>query len=364
MKINLIFFISEFNLGGAGNSIFKLCKNLSKKNYKISVICLNKCYYKKKLIDNNIKVYEIKSSRTLFAMKKIKGLTQRLISNNYKNIFVSNIYFSNVLSILFLRSLKMKIILIERTPYQELNIYYGIIDFFKKNFLKLLISLTFSKADICVSNSKFISQEYNKNYNLKFITIHPPSFSGKIHFKNKKKTNDKIIFGTVCRLSKEKNLVKLINNFCAFRNKFIFYIVGDGPERNKLTNLVKRLRLEKEVKFIGKVPPEKISLNLKKIDFYINSSDFEGFPNSVIEALSHNIPVIASQSFGGVNEILVGKKFGYIYNSDYELKEILNKIISHKINFKINKNKLLKHLNKFSEGENYKKYNNLFKSII
>ena len=187
MKINLIFFISEFNLGGAGSSIFKLCRNLSKKRYQISVICLNKCYYKKKLNYHNIRVYEIKSSRTLFAMKKIRKLTQELIKNNYKNIFISNIFFSNVLSILFLRNLKMKTILIERTPYQELNIYYDIVDFFKKNFLKFLISLTFSKADICVSNSKFISQEYNRNYNLRFITIHPPSFSGKIYFKNKKK---------------------------------------------------------------------------------------------------------------------------------------------------------------------------------
>ena len=364
MKINLIFFISEFNLGGAGNSIFKLCKNLPKNNYKISVICLNKCYYKKKLNNNNVRVYEIKSSRTLFAMTKIKKLTEKLISNNYKNIFISNIYFSNVLSILFLRNLRMKTILIERTPYQELNIYYGIIDFFKKNLLKVLISLTFSKADMCVSNSKFISQEYNRNYNLKFITIHPPSFSGRIYFKNKKKIGKKKIFGTVCRLSKEKNLAKLINYFSNFRNKFIFYIIGDGPEKIKLYKLVKKLSLENEIKFVGKVPPEKISSKLKKLDFYINSSDFEGFPNSVVEALSHNVPVIASQSFGGINEILVRKKFGYVYSSDYELKEILNKIILQKINLKVNKDKLFNHLNKFSEKKNYKKYDNLFKSII
>tara|TARA_B100000989_G_scaffold262939_1_gene214606 strand:- start:2286 stop:3380 length:1095 start_codon:yes stop_codon:yes gene_type:complete len=364
MKLNLIFFISEFNLGGAGNSIFKLCKNLSKKNYKISVICLNKCYYKKKLNNNRVKVYEIKSSRTLFAMTKVKKLTEKLINNNYKNIFISNIHFSNVLSVLFLRNLRMKIILIERTPYQELNIYYGIIDFFKKNFLKALINLTFSKADICISNSKFISQEYNKNYNLKFITIYPPSFSGKIYFKNKKKIKNKIIFGTVCRLSKEKNLANLINYLSNFKKEFSFYIIGDGAERIKLTKLVKKLKLEKKIKFFGKVSPEKISAYFKKIDFYINSSDFEGFPNSVVEALSHNIPVIASQSFGGINEILSGKRFGYIYSNDYELKEILNKIISHKIDFKIDKIKLLNHLNKFNERENFKKYDHLFKSFI
>ena len=131
-----------------------------------------------------------------------------------------------------------------------------------------------------------------------------------------------------------------------------------------MIKLVKKLSLKKEVKFIGKVPPEEISSNLKKIDFYINSSDFEGFPNSVVEALSHNIPVIASQSFGGINEILVGKKFGFIYSSDNELKEILKKIILQKFNFKINKVELFNHLSRFSEKENHKKYDSLFKSII
>ena len=62
MKINLIIFISEFNLGGAGNSIFKLCKNLPKSNFNITVICLNKCYYKSVLLKYGVKVIEINSN--------------------------------------------------------------------------------------------------------------------------------------------------------------------------------------------------------------------------------------------------------------------------------------------------------------
>ena len=72
MKINLIIFLSEFNLGGAGNSLFKLCKKLSKKKFCVSVICLNKCYYKKELLRIGISVYEINSSKTIFAMQKLK----------------------------------------------------------------------------------------------------------------------------------------------------------------------------------------------------------------------------------------------------------------------------------------------------
>ena len=53
MKINLIFLCANFEKGGAGNSIIRLCQKLNKKKYIISIICLNKfsyffSYYSKK----------------------------------------------------------------------------------------------------------------------------------------------------------------------------------------------------------------------------------------------------------------------------------------------------------------------------
>ena len=45
IKKNLIFFMSDFSSGGAGNSISKLCLNLPPQEYKMSVISLGKCAY-------------------------------------------------------------------------------------------------------------------------------------------------------------------------------------------------------------------------------------------------------------------------------------------------------------------------------
>ena len=70
MKVNLIFFLARFGLGGAGNSIFRLCTSLDKKKYKINIICLNKCAYEHKFRKNKIRVYKIKSNRTLYSMFK------------------------------------------------------------------------------------------------------------------------------------------------------------------------------------------------------------------------------------------------------------------------------------------------------
>ena len=361
MKINLIIFISEFNLGGAGNSIFKLCKNLPKSNFNITVICLNKCYYKSVLLKHGIKVFEINSSKTIYGMFKVKYLVKKLIKSNQKNIFLSNIYYSNILSILFLRSLKIKIVLVERTPFQELFIYYNFLDFFKKQVIKILISLTFKKADACVSNSKYISKEYNKFYNLRFQTINPPSFKKLFPFTKRRK--NQVCFGVVSRLSKEKKIDDLIKIFPELKGKPILKIIGDGPEGEKLKQLVRNLDLKNRVIFSGTLDPNNIWKVMREFDYLINTSDFEGFPNSVVEALSSGVPVIASQSFGGINDIIKNKKFGIIYNKKSDLKKTLDKILLKKITFKINKNIVYKHLNNFNEKKSTNKYKKLFLNV-
>ena len=68
--------------------------------------------------------------------------------------------------------------------------------------------------------------------------------------------------------------------------------------------------LEKKIKFNGYT--ENISYYLKQSHLYINSSLFEGFPNSVVEAINYNLPIISSQSFGGINDILPNENYGSI----------------------------------------------------
>ncbi len=364
MKIHTIFFLSEFVLGGAGNSVYRLCKNLSKKNYQISIICVNKCYYKKLFRKEGINVYEINAKRALFAFFKIKKLLRKLISKNYKsNIFLSNINYSNILTILFLRSLKLKICLIERTPFQELDIYYSKMDFIKKNMIKLLIKITFHKADACISNSKFISKIYNKKFNLKFKTIFPPSFDGISIYKRKYFKNSKIKFVTVCRLSKEKGISKLIEIFSKYKKEFSLDIIGDGPELYNLKKLAYNIHENKNIRFLGVINPLKIKFCLKKYDYFINFSDFEGFPNSVVESLSVGVPVLASQSYGGINEILSNKNFGLIFNNRRLLEKYLKDIYNKKLMIKINRSQVMNHLNNFSVKKNIENYDKLLKNL-
>ena len=113
----------------------------------------------------------------------------------------------------------------------------------------------------------------------------------------------------------------------------------------------------KSIKFLGF--KKNIFSYLKNTDLYINTSYFEGFPNSVVEAAYCGVPIISSQSHGGINEILSNGKGGVIYqNGPDELateikkfffnKSILRKkaIYAKKNSFKFN---LLNHKKKFEK---------------
>ncbi len=366
MKTNLIFFLARFGYGGAGNSVYRLATSLNQKKFKISIICLGNCAYKKLFKKKSITVHQLSSKRLLFSIFQLKKIVNSLIQNRTKNIFISNINYTNIFcSIIFWKKNNIKLIGIERTPFKELEIYFNLIDFFKKNVLKFLIYICYRRFDAIVCNSKYISDHLKKKYNYNSITIHPPSIinlkklNSKI--KNFKKGTLKII--TVCRLSREKRLSDLLFALAVIKKEnFILSIIGDGPEKKKLIQLVKKLNLDAKVRFFGH--NQNVFINLKKSNLYINSSFFEGFPNSVVEAACLGIPIISSQSHGGINEILSNGKFGTIYSNGYlGLSTKIKKFINHPKNF-IQKAKLAKkNAIRFSLKNHTKNFENLLKKI-
>ena len=367
MQINLIFFLSKFSKGGAGNSIFRLSKSLSKKKYKISIICLNKCAYFKEFNKNNVKVYEIKSTKTLFAMPKVLKITKLIISKkSKKNIFISNIHYTNILSLFFLRNItNLKILLIERTALSELNTYFNSIDFLKKQIIKILVYLMYDLSDKIVSNSKYISKEFRSKYKLNSYTIFPPSLTNlKKVRKNHFDKNKKLIIVTVCRLSKEKGLNILFKALANLNfNNYKLLIAGEGPEKDKLKILSKELGISQNIEYLGFV--KDIGKVLKKSHLYINSSFFEGFPNSVVEAINYQLPVICSQSNGGINDILLSGKCGTIFengNSD-ELKNEIERFYKNPKNFFLKAKLAKQNIKKFTIKRNLIEFEKLFNNI-
>ena len=108
------------------------------------------------------------------------------------------------------------------------------------------------------------------------------------------------------RLCCQKNFSLLIEAVCSLnRNREIpvrLVLFGEGPEQNKLTRLIRRSGQQDRIKMMGWVPnPFRY---LARADLFVLSSEWEGLPNTVIEAMACGVPVISTDCGGGPKEIL------------------------------------------------------------
>ena len=362
MKKNLIFFLPNFSSGGAGNSILNICKNLNKKKYDIYVISLQKNFYKSELRKHCKEVKEIEGKSTLFCLNKIENYIKNF--DKAHTLVISNINYANALFVIFFKIFKKyKLVLIERTPYQELKIYYNIKDAIKKFIIKIFIQLFYNKADRLIANSKKTAMDYEKIIKKKCFYVYPLSHHKNKIIQKKKNLKKEIKILTIARLSREKNIKDQIHALKKINDKrFQLNIIGDGSLKIELKKLINKLNVKSKIFKYSERIKEKFLL---KSDMYVCSSDFEGFPNTVVEAINYGLPVISTKSHGGINEILLNGSGGEYYESRNinDLSNKIKKIVKfYKTSLKKN-NKAKKKLHRFSK-KNIKKYEKIFDRIL
>ena len=360
-KKNLVFFLPNYSPGGAGKSILNICKFLNKKKYNIFVISIGKNYYKKNLSTYCRKIIEIKKSGTLVSLNKIKKHLNILQKEN--TILISNINYANALFVLYFKIVfNFKLILVERTPLQELFIYFGLKDFIKKLIIKFIAKYFYRYADEIVANSKKVAKDFSIFTKKTCAYIYPLTIDKLIVSKKKLLKKNELNILTIGRLSNEKNILEQLKALNILKDKKIFLnILGDGTKKKEINLFIKRNKLNAKVIRYSEKIKRKL---LKSCNLYICSSLFEGFPNAVVDALNYNIPVISSKNHGGIEEIILKKRGGELYDVGNQ-KQLAKKIlhISKNYNFYIKKTLTAKKFLKRFTKSNIKKYENLFDKI-
>lgn len=123
---------------------------------------------------------------------------------------------------------------------------------------------------------------------------------------------EEYVVGYVGRLSDEKGLEYLIGAGLILKEKgeaFKILIIGDGPKREELENLVREKGLEKEVIFTGF--QDDVEKWLAALDVFVLPSLTEGTPMALLEAMSLGIPVVATH-VGGVPQVIENGVNGFL----------------------------------------------------
>ena len=88
-----------------------------------------------------------------------------------------------------------------------------------------------------------------------------------------------------------------------------FLLAGDGPEKERITSLIREYQLEPAFRMTGFV--DDMESFYSRLNLYINTSFHEGLPMGILEAMSYGIPVIAPKC-GGLPEIIDNGIEGYL----------------------------------------------------
>lgn len=364
-RIKLIIFHPYSRIGGADKSLSRLINELDSNKYDIIFITLQKAYIKSYL-KKKIKIINLKSSRTIFSILKVRKLLEK-ISVNEKLIFFSNQNFANIISFLILYNFKnIKHVIFERNHIDELDISENIFDKYKKRIIKFLISILYRRADLILGNAKKLSIDLSKITKTKVHTIYNPAFDTEIfRLSKKKKINikKKNIILNVGRLEVQKDQLTILKAIKNIDNTFLI-IIGYGSKKKELLDYININNLKNRVIILDNIknpyPYFKIS------NLFILSSLYEGFPNVLTEALMFKLPIISSNCNSGPSEILLQKKGAQIFKKgnhkdlEKKIKEFLKnrKIIQKRTNYLYSK------LKRFEKKKIIKKYSNIFKRLI
>jgi GalNAc-alpha-(1->4)-GalNAc-alpha-(1->3)-diNAcBac-PP-undecaprenol alpha-1,4-N-acetyl-D-galactosaminyltransferase len=111
----------------------------------------------------------------------------------------------------------------------------------------------------------------------------------------------------------QKNFPLLIKSFAKVSGEYPEYVLdiyGEGERRVQLENLINELGMGRQIHLKG--ASKQVQKDIADAELFVMSSDFEGFPNVLLEAIAIGLPVISTDFATGIARELVGEENGII----------------------------------------------------
>ncbi len=140
---------------------------------------------------------------------------------------------------------------------------------------------------------------------------------------------DDFVIGTACRLVPIKRMDTLLEAFSVVNRNHphtLLVIGGDGPLRGELQRQAEDLRVASRTKFLGH--RDDIYDVMSTFDIFVMTSEHEGMPIVLLEALALGIPIVAP-SVGGIPEVVScsGQLPRETYTSEQNIAALLDEFI-------------------------------------
>lgn len=303
--MKILFIVDSFS-GGAGNVIQILASEFSHKKYNIEILLLNgktvnEKYDLSKVIVHNCALSEFAPgnnpiSRVNSAVKFLKNEFDKI----NPDVIVSFLTEINILCCMSNHK-KIPLIISERNdPYVEKP----------KIYWQILRYLTYGKANKIVVQCDYFKDFCRGKFKQNVVVIPNPILKAK--FEHIVKEQEKIEIVSLGRLTEQKNFQWLIDrmaNISKKNSKIKLKIYGTGHLEKILQDQIASFHLQNTVTLMGYTDsPHKV---LAQADIYAMTSNYEGFPNALSEAMAVGLPSVSRFCHQGISDLVRDGENGY-----------------------------------------------------
>lgn len=388
MKIGIFTDTYNPSTSGVVTSINMLEKEMKRRGHEVYVFAPSKS-----TIKENQNVYMLKSIPLVVAKQyknRIATFYSREIAKQIKDLNLDIIHTQSEFSVgLFAKIISRKFdipfIHTYHTMWEDYMHYIvpvkGTRNIYPKRFARTLSKNFVTKAECIITPSKKTEKylKYKCKIKNKPIYVIPTGLElepfdkknfdlEKVNkFKESlgiKKDEQVILF--LGRVAEEKSIDVLLNAMPAvFRSlpKTKFLIVGDGPSKESLMELAKKLNISDKVIFTGIVPRDEVPIYYNIADVFVNASITETQGLTFIEAMASSTPIVAKYA-PNLSEFIINNENGIFFKQDAEFPKILISVLKDKELRKKIATNALKTANNYSLTEFGDKLEYVYSEII
>lgn len=316
--------------GGAERTLTNFTNELVTNNYQVELVLFKKEGKFTNQVSKDVKIILLESK------SKFEYLTNfvKYLRNHKPDIVLSSLELINFIAIIskYITFSKTKFIIrIENTISLQKR------PFPKKLIEKIAVTFLYRYADEIIAVSNGVADDLSKYARIdrdRITTIYNPVIFSGLEQKSFEvpnhpwfETESPPIILSIGRLSQQKNFANLIKAFAIIREstEARLIILGEGEERQYLEKIINKLNIEDVVDLPGFV--ENPYAFIRNSAVYALSSDWEGLPTVLIEALACGITAVSTDCPSGPKEILKNGEYGVLIpvnNPEYLAQAILD----------------------------------------
>ncbi len=325
--MKILICISQLKKGGAERVTSNLANYLSQKN-EVSIGILRNIGIEYDL-QSNIEIINFETieqsnkPKILKYVYRYKNIKKKLSEKRY-DIILTFLPEASFMILLFQKKFNLNVIVsVRNDPKVE----------YKKYSKKILMKWLYKRANGFVFQTSDAQKYFSSKIQQKG-TIIMNSISDKFMIEQAYGGIRQKVIVSVGRLCEQKNQIMLLKVFKQIINKYPNYsliIYGDGDKRNELEQYIQENGMQENVMLPGIV--NEIEKEIYKASMFVLTSNFEGMPNSLIEAMCLGIPCISTDCpCGGPKEIIQDGENGFLIevNNHNQLAEKMELLITNK----------------------------------